>query len=69
MSGGTEMKDVTGELPTLEDVQEARKVVRQCMVKISELPPLLAVNLPNIDRCLTVAEQLIRVVEAKKAGG
>jgi hypothetical protein len=60
--------DMTGQLPSLNDVQEARAVVRKHMVNMSFMieNPEIGVQLPNIDRLLAVAESVISEV-AKKA--
>ena len=50
-------EDLTGTPPSMEDVQEARAVVQRAVIEyILKIPVELAVQLPNIDRCLAVAE-------------
>lgn len=56
--------DLSGQDASKEDVQEARAIVRKYVVMgLLKLPPELAVQLPNIDRCLALAE---RVAASKK---
>jgi hypothetical protein len=47
------MVDLTGTPVTKTDIEEALTIVRKYMViGIMKLPPELAVQLPNIKRCL-----------------
>lgn len=47
------MEDLTGKLVTKEDINEILTVVTKYMViGMLKLPPELAVQLPNIRRCL-----------------
>ena len=49
-----EITDVTGKPVSRRDVEEAEQVVRKFMVNgIMKLPPELAVQIPNILRCLS----------------
>jgi hypothetical protein len=46
-------EDLTGKPVSLEHIDEALKVIQRHMViSILNLPPDLAVHLPNIHRCL-----------------
>lgn len=48
--------DRTGEFPTREEVEEAREVVKKYLIiGMLKLPPELAVQMPNIHRCLALA--------------
>lgn len=60
--------DRTGEPPSLEDVVEARAAVASLMLvhDILKLPPMLGVQLPNIDRCLAVVELALRTPPAPR---
>jgi len=52
------MDDLTGTPPSVRDIEEATRAVQEAMVRdIVKLPPGLAVQLPNIHRCL---EELAR---------
>ena len=56
------MEDVTGQLPSLEDVERAKSAV-MCILGptwMLKLPPQAAVEMPNVLRCLRVAEAVIR---------
>ena len=45
--------DMTGTPPSERDVDEATKVVKKMIItQMMNLPPELAINLPNILRCL-----------------
>lgn len=51
------MIDKSGQPPSKEDIVEAKKVVvKYLIVGITLLPPELAVQLPNILRCLSELE-------------
>lgn len=51
--------DLTGEPPSDTDIHAARSVVARSIVKyIHEIPPELAVQLPNIHRCLTYLQRI-----------
>ncbi len=63
-----EMTDRTGQLPTLKDVEQAKQAVMVAITKIGDLPPMLGIEMPNILRCLGVAEHVIRRVEEAKSG-
>ena len=53
------MIDMTGKPVTKADVQQAQQAVRAALVKsLTQLPAELAVQLPNILRCLQELEQL-----------
>jgi hypothetical protein len=55
-----EFQDVSGRPPTLEEVQSAKRVVTKLLVVgILKLPPELAVELPNVRRCLELLEALM----------
>lgn len=58
------MTDRTGSLPTLEDVERAQGAIRAAAVKdimqITQVSPELAVELPNVLRCLELAEAVLR---------
>ncbi len=51
---GIEIRDLTGRLPTLDDVARAKKACEDAFLNIAHLPPALGVEIPNILRCLTV---------------
>lgn len=61
-----EFTDMTNRLPTARDVDDAIQAVTRGVIKISSLPPELGVNLPNILRCLRVAEAVIKKVNSDK---
>lgn len=51
--------DLTGEPPSDTDIHDARSAVARLIVKhIHEIPPELAVQLPNIHRCLTYLQRI-----------
>ena len=59
-------KDITGELVSEQDIKEAITAVKSVMTKdMLKLPPELAVNIPNIHRCLTELLVLKKLIEAK----
>lgn len=45
-------EDKTGAAVSDQDIDDALDAVTASLVKIATLPPQLAVNLPNIRRCL-----------------
>jgi hypothetical protein len=47
-----ESNDLTGKDPSAKDVREAEAVVIKFILQITKLPPELAVQMPNILRCL-----------------
>jgi len=55
------MEDASGHKVSMEDVETALKTVRRTIVRdIIQVPPSLAVELPNIGRCL---EALLNVMK------
>jgi hypothetical protein len=53
-------EDFSKRLPSLADVQEAKRVVgKYLVIGIIKLPPELAVQLPNLARCLSVLETIL----------
>jgi len=60
-------EDLTGQLPSVQDVEEARAVVRKHLVSMKWMMANveLGVQLGNIDRCLAVAEAVIRGAQKK----
>ena len=58
-----EQEDVTGRLPSVRDVEEAKNAVVGAFRSIGSLPPELAVQLPNILRCLEIAEFILTRAE------
>ena len=60
-----ENNDLTGTPPSARDLQEAQAVVRKAIVTMmAKIPPELAIQLPNILRCLMEVEQLNRLINA-----
>jgi hypothetical protein len=62
MPDGEEMnfEDKTGTPPSQRDIDEAIQVVKKMIItSVMKLPPELAINLPNILRCL----QRLREIE------
>lgn len=59
-----ESEDVSDRPPSMADIHEARaavaKMIVTCMAKI---PPELAVQLPNIHRCLGVLEDIVTMAK------
>lgn len=55
--------DTTGKMPTVKDVEEAEQAVKSLITKIATVPPEIAVQLPNILRCLQVAKATLRYHE------
>jgi hypothetical protein len=54
------IKDMTGQLPTQRDVREAEAVVAKYLtIGLMKLPPELAVQLPNIHRCLKTLSAIL----------
>lgn len=59
-----EIEDRTGSLPSSNDVNEAIAVISKFVtIGMMKLPPELAVQMPNILRCLKVAKTLIEYKE------
>jgi len=56
--------DKTGQPPSAEDVAQAEKAVRTAMirdlVRLMPVSPELAVQLPNIRRCLQTLSELLK---------
>lgn len=65
---GVDSEDRTGQLPSVQDVEDARTIVRKHLVNMKWMMANveLGVQLGNIDRCLKVAEIVIR--DAQKKG-
>jgi hypothetical protein len=65
MAGEVGMTDKSGTPPSMADVEKARAVVKRALtVHLPRLPSELAVELPNIYRCLGQLETTMRT-EAK----
>lgn len=47
-----ESEDLTGSLVSDRDIDDAMSAVKTGMIHVMKLPPELAVNLPNVLRCL-----------------
>jgi hypothetical protein len=69
MTNGIEMIDKTGGMPTGDDAEEALTVVARYILSITTLPPELAVQMPNIHRCLVAFLAISRMKEAKDEHG
>lgn len=55
----TEFVDKSGQPPSDQDIDEAIQAVRASFVKhIAKIPPELAVQLPNISRCLAYLKEI-----------
>ena len=55
------MTDKTGDPVNAKDVEDARQAVRRAAIRdIMKLPPYLAVELPNVLRCLDMCAALLR---------
>ena len=58
---GLDITDKTGTMPSMEDVAEAIEVIQQLLRGVHHLPPELAVQLPNIHRCLSTLRTVYQV--------
>lgn len=53
-----EFDDKTGQPPSARDIDEAIAIVQKHITAIAALPPALAVQLPNIYRCLRYLREI-----------
>ncbi len=62
-----DLEDISNRPPSLVDVREARAAAGKMIVlAMMKLPPELAIQVPNIHRCLGMLEDLLVAHEARK---